>query len=397
MSGQFASHRSIAHKAWLDGDAEKEGLIAQKSLTEVFGMDSIVSSAAKYTIEKEALYKEFGEPKILVIGCGGAGNNSINRLHKIGVYGAETIAINTDKQHLDIIEASKKILIGKNITKGLGAGGHPEIGEDAADQARDVLEEILGDADLVFIAAGMGGGTGTGSAPIIAEIAKSVGAIVVGIATTPFEVERARQIKSRFGLDKFRKRADSVIVLDNNRLLEFVPNLPIDQAFSVMDQLISEVIKGITETITKPSLINLDFADVKSIMCEGGTAMMLYGEGLDQEPEQVVIDALNNPLLDVDYTGATGALIHITGGQNLALRTVNKIAEGVTYELDASANIILGARTAGEFNDRLRLMAIMTGVHSPNVLSPTSAMAASVYPDHDAVGQDYEYEIAWIK
>ncbi|UCE37376.1 MAG: cell division protein FtsZ [Thermoplasmata archaeon] len=360
-------------------------------------MDSIVSSAAKYAAEREALYKEFGDPKILVIGCGGAGNNSINRLHNIGVHGAETIAVNTDKQHLDIIEADKKILIGKNITKGLGAGGHPEIGEDAADQAKDVLEEVLGEADLVFIAAGMGGGTGTGSAPILAEIAKSLGAIVVGIATTPFDVERARQIKARSGLEKFRKRADSVIVLDNNRLLEFVPNLPIDQAFSVMDQLISEVIKGITETITKPSLINLDFADVKSIMCEGGTAMMLYGEGMDQEPEQVVIDALNNPLLDVDYTGATGALIHITGGSKLALRTVNKVAESVTYELDSSANIILGARTADEFNDRLRLMVIMTGVHSPNVLSPTSQMAASVYPDHDAIGQDFDYEIAWIR
>ncbi len=360
-------------------------------------MDSIVSSAAKYAAEREALYKEFGDPEILIVGCGGAGNNSINRLHKIGVHGAETIAVNTDKQHLDIIEADKKILIGKNITKGLGAGGNPELGEDAAEQARDVLEEVLGEADLVFVAAGMGGGTGTGSAPIIAEIAKSSGAIVVGIATTPFEVERARQIKSRSGLENFRKRADSVIVLDNNRLLEFVPNLPIDQAFSVMDQLISEVIKGITETITKPSLINLDFADVKSIMCEGGTAMMLYGEGMDQEPEQVVIDALNNPLLDVDYTGATGALIHITGGSKLALRTVNKVAESVTYELDSSANIILGARCADEYNDKLRLMVIMTGVHSPNVLSPTSHMAASVYPNHDAVGQDNDYEIAWIR
>jgi cell division protein FtsZ len=360
-------------------------------------MDSIVSSAAKYTAEREALYKEFGEPKILVIGCGGAGNNSINRLHKIGVYGAETISINTDKQHLDISEADKKILIGKNITKGLGAGGHPEIGEEAAEQAREVMEEILVEADLVFITAGMGGGTGTGSAPIIAEIAKSTGAIVVGVATTPFEVERARHGKARSGLEKFRKRSDSVIVLDNNRLLEFVPNLPIDQAFSVMDQLISEVIKGITETITRPSLINLDFADVKAIMCEGGTAMMLYGEGTDAEPEQVVIEALNNPLLDVDYTGATGALIHITGGSNLALRTVNRIAESVTYELDASANIILGARTYGQFDDRLRLMAIMTGVHSPNVLSPTSGMAASVYPNHDSIGQDYKYEIAWIR
>ncbi len=360
-------------------------------------MDSIVSSAAKYTVEREALYKEFGEPKILVIGCGGAGNNSINRLHRIGVHGAETIAINTDKQHIDIVDADKKVLIGKNITKGLGAGGHPEIGEDAADQARDVIEELIYDADLVFVAAGMGGGTGTGSAPIIAEIAKNAGAIVVGIATTPFEVERARQIKARAGLEKFRKRSDSVIVLDNNRLLEFVPNLPIDQAFSVMDQLISEVIKGITETITRPSLINLDFADVKSIMLEGRTAMMLYGEGTDQDPEQVVIEALNNPLLDVDYTGATGALIHITGGSNLALRTVNKIAEGITYELDTSANIILGARTDSEFDDRLRLMAIMTGVHSPNVLSPTSGMAASIYADHDNIGQDYEYDIAWIK
>ncbi len=360
-------------------------------------MDSIVSSASIYAAEREALYKEFGEPKILVIGCGGAGNNSINRLHNIGVHGAETIAVNTDKQHLNIVEADKKILIGKNITKGLGAGGHPEIGEDAAENARDVLTEVLGGADLVFIAAGMGGGTGTGSAPVIAEIAKSLGAIVVGVATTPFEVERARQMKSKSGLDKFRKSADSVIVLDNNRLLEFVPNLPIDQAFSVMDQLISEVIKGITEVITKPSLINLDFADVKSIMSEGGTAMMLYGEGLDQEPEQVVIDALNNPLLDVDYTGATGALIHITGGNKLALRTVNKVAESVTYELDSSANIILGARCSEEFNDRLRLMVIMTGVHSPNILGPTSQMAASVYPNNDAIGQDYEYEIAWIR
>jgi cell division protein FtsZ len=360
-------------------------------------MDSIVSSAAKYTTEREALYREFGEPRILVIGCGGAGNNSLNRLHRIGVHGAETIAVNTDKQHLDLVDCDKKVLIGKNITKGLGAGGDPGIGEDAAEQARDVLEELIGDADLVFITAGMGGGTGTGSAPILADIAKNTGAIVVGVATTPFEVERARHSKARSGLDSFRKRSDSVIVLDNNRLLEFVPNLPIDKAFSVMDQLISEVIKGITETITKPSLINLDFADVKSIMCEGGTAMMLYGEGIDAEPEQVVIEALNNPLLDVDYTGATGALIHITGGQNLALRTVNRIAEGITYELDSSANIILGARTDGQFSERLRLMAIMTGVHSPNVLSPTSGMAASVYPNHDGIGQDYEFEIAWIK
>lgn len=357
-------------------------------------MESIISKAPNYHLDER--YRSIGDPKILVIGCGGAGNNSLDRLHRIGVYGAETIAINTDKQHLDKIDSDKKLLIGKTITKGLGAGGHPEIGEDAADSARDTLEEIFSGADLVFITAGMGGGTGTGSAPIVADIAKSVGAIVIGVATTPFEVERQRQQKAWRGLEAFRKRSDSVIVLDNNRLLEIVPNLPIDQAFAVMDQLISEVIKGITETITRPSLINLDFADVKTIICEGGTAMMLYSEGDDQEPEKVVVDALNNPLLDVDYTGATGALIHITGGPKLSLGTVNKVAQGVTYELDNTANIILGARTDEGYDGRLRLMAIMTGVHSPNVLSPTSGFEIPYIPI-DNIGRSYINDIAWIE
>ncbi|HUR25987.1 MAG TPA: cell division protein FtsZ, partial [Candidatus Thermoplasmatota archaeon] len=202
----------------------------------------------------------FGEPKIVIVGCGGAGGNTVNRLHKVGVRGAETIAINTDKQALDLVEADKRLLIGKTITRGLGTGGDLEIAKQCAEQARGKLEEMLKGADLVFITAGMGGGTGTGTAPVVADVAKKMGAIVVGMVSTPFNVERARIIRGDEGLQKLRSRADSVIVLDNNRLLKYVPNLPIDQAFSVMDQLIAETVKGISETITQPSLINLDYA-----------------------------------------------------------------------------------------------------------------------------------------
>ena len=214
----------------------------------------------------------------VIVGCGGAGGNTVNRLHRIGVKGAETISINTDKQALDAVEADKKLLIGKSITRGLGAGGYPEVAERCAEQARNKLEELLHGADLVFITAGMGGGTGTGSAPVVADVAKKLGAIVVGMVSTPFNVERARLIKGDEGMDKLRRKSDSVIVLDNNRLLKYVPNLPIDQAFSVMDELIAQTVKGISETITQPSLINLDYADVRAIMNAGGVAVMLWGE-----------------------------------------------------------------------------------------------------------------------
>jgi len=210
-------------------------------------MESIVQEAMKYNeAEKEKSktedddFEDFGTPSIVIVGCGGAGNNTINRLYNMGVEGAMTIAINTDKQHLDMVQAEKKILIGKSLTRGLGAGGFPEVGRKAAELARGTLEEVLKDADLVFVTAGMGGGTGTGSAPVVAQIAKDQGAIVVGMVSSPFRVERARLIKAEEGIEELRQSADSVIVLDNNRLLEYVPNLPIEQAFSVMDQLIAE-------------------------------------------------------------------------------------------------------------------------------------------------------------
>ena len=341
-------------------------------------MQSIVQEALKHT-ENEKEYRqslamddqfeEFGLPRIMIVGCGGAGNNTVNRLYNIGIEGAETVAINTDKQHLDNIRADKKILVGKTLTRGLGAGGYPEVGKKAAELARGTLEEVFKNSDLVFVTAGMGGGTGTGVAPVVAEVAKEQGAIVVGMVSSPFRVERARTFKAEEGLEDFRRAADTVIVLDNNRLLNYVPNLPIEQAFSVMDQLISETVKGITETITQPSLINLDYADIKSIMSCGGVAVMLVGESKHQDKsDDVVRAALNHPLLDVDYRGATGSLVHITGGTDLSLKEAEEVAASLTYELSPDANVIWGARIREDYEGKIRVMAIMTGVQSPQIL-----------------------------
>ncbi len=351
-------------------------------------VQSIVQEALKHT-EKEKEYRQsiavndqfsdiLGQPRIMIVGCGGAGNNTINRLYNMGIEGAETVAINTDKQHLDLIRADKKILVGKTLTRGLGAGGYPEIGAKAAELARGTLEEIFKNSDLVFITAGMGGGTGTGVAPVVAEIAKEQGAIVVGMVSSPFRVERARAVKAEEGLEDFRRAADTVIVLDNNRLLEYVPNLPIDQAFSVMDQIISETVKGITETITQPSLINIDYADIRAIMSCGGVAVMLVGESKNQDKsDDVVRAALNHPLLDVDYRGATGSLVHITGGPDLSLKEAEEIAASLTYELSPSANVIWGARICNEYEGKVRVMAIMTGVQSAQILGHPQCNIAS--------------------
>ena len=339
-------------------------------------MQSIINEALKNAeIEKEmktqgSVDDDFiGQPRIVIIGCGGAGNNTVNRLHHMGVSGAETIAINTDKQHLDMIQADKRVLIGKSLTKGLGAGGYPDVGKRAAEMARPTLEALLDSADLVFITAGMGGGTGTGSAPVVAQVAKDQGAIVVGMVSYPFQVEKARLIRAEEGMESLASHADSVIVLDNNRLKNFVPNLPLGQAFSVMDQLIGETVKGISETITEPSLINIDYADVRAIMSKGGVAVMLVGESKQQnKSESVVRECLSNPMLDIDYRGATGSLIHITGGSDLTLQDAEDIATSLTYELDPHADVIWGARVRNEMEGKVRVLAIMTGVQSGKIL-----------------------------
>ena len=301
-------------------------------------------------------------PRILIVGCGGSGNNTLNRITHLGVEGAVTVAINTDKQHLDHTRALQKLLVGRHITRGLGAGGDPSTGRRCAEAGREMIKRIVSGADLVFIASGLGGGSGTGICPIVAEEAKAAGALVVGIVTTPFHVERRqRMARALEGLESLRRVADAVLVLDNNRLLHYVPNLPLDEAFSIMDQLVAEIVKGIVETITLPSLINLDFADVRAIMANGGVTMMLYGES-DRGPEEVVHEALNHPLLDVDISGATGVLIHVTGGQYMTLEAASQVVDLLTARVSEDANVIWGARQDAGFGDTIKVMAIITGV-----------------------------------
>jgi cell division protein FtsZ len=333
-------------------------------------LNDMVANLAKDAIGKGAtalLDDDMGNfgvpnPRILIVGCGGSGNNTLNRITHLGVEGAVTVAINTDKQHLDHTRSLQKLLVGRHITRGLGAGGNPSTGRRCAEAGRDMIKRIVTGADLVFIASGLGGGSGTGICPIVAEEAKSASALVVGIVTTPFHVERRQRMQRALeGLESLRQVADAVLVLDNNRLLHYVPNLPLDEAFSIMDQLVAEIVKGIVETITLPSLINLDFADVRAIMNDGGVTMMLYGES-DRGPEEVVNEALNHPLLDVDVAGATGVLIHVTGGQYMTLEAASQVVDMMTSKVSDDANVIWGARQDPGFGDTIKVMAIITGV-----------------------------------
>src|SRR3989344_7814115 len=249
------------------------------------------------------------QANIKVIGAGGAGNNMVGWLYRKGIKGAEIIAINTDNQHLGITGADHKFLIGKDCTRGLGCGGFPNKGAEAAQESLTQIKEALKSSDMVFVCAGMGGGTGTGAAPVVAQVAKDTGAIVIGTVTMPFNIERARCDKAEFGLQQLRQVCDTVIVIDNNRLVQIAGNLPIQQAFAVANELVSTMIKGIVETIAVPSLVNLDYADVKAIMTNGGVSIICIGESdTDNRVEEAVKRALANPLLEVTYDGATGNL-----------------------------------------------------------------------------------------
>jgi cell division protein FtsZ len=318
---------------------------------------------------------DFSVPKIMVIGAGGAGCNAVNRLAHMNIAGAQLAAVNTDKQHLSIIDDNiTKILIGKSVTRGLGAGGYPEVGEKAAEVSKGDLDAVLKGVDMLFICAGMGGGTGTGSAPVIAGIAKEQGAIVIAMVTYPFTLERARTIKAEEGIQKLSQVCDTVIVIDNNRLAELVPNLPIQDAFRVADELVARVVSGITETITQPSLINLDFADVRSIMTGHGLSMIAVGESKSvNRVDEAVADCLNNTLLDVDIAGAKGALIHITGGHELTLGEANQIGTMLTEQMDPNAVVIWGARINPAFENKIEVITVFTGVKSPFVSTKTNA------------------------
>ncbi|MEM4267548.1 MAG: cell division protein FtsZ [Candidatus Woesearchaeota archaeon] len=303
---------------------------------------------------------------IKVVGCGGAGNNMVSWLYKKGVEGAELIAFNTDQQHLKISEADKKFLIGKEVTKGLGCGGFPQKGREAAQESLAEIKECIKGADMVFVCAGMGGGTGTGSAPVVAQLAKDSGAIVIGTVTMPFRIERARVEKAEFGLAELRKWSDTVIAIDNNRLVQVAGNLPIKQAFAVANELVANMIKGIVEIISVPSLVNLDFADVKAIMTNGGVAVIgVGGSDTANRVEEAVRGALSNPLLEISYEGATGALVHVVGGPDMTLDEVSRIGELVTETMDDDANVIWGARILDSMEGKIQVMTIITGVKTP--------------------------------
>ena len=302
---------------------------------------------------------------IVIVGCGGAGITTINRLHHLQPPRARTIAVDTDKHHLDMVQADSRILIARSLTRGRGAGGAPDVGRRAAEMARSTLEAVLEDAELCFVTAGLGGGTGTGAAPVVAQIARDQGATVIGMVGYPFNEERERLVRAEEGLAALYRVTGSVVVLDNNRLEpRHGPRLP-GQALTKMDQLIAETIKAINEAITEPSLINIDYADVRAIMSRDGVAVMLIGD-TDRKSgtRAAALDCLSNPLFDIDYRGATGALVHVTGGSDLTLEEVEGIAMEMTYQLDLHTDLVWGARITEELEGRVRVVAIMTGIRS---------------------------------
>jgi cell division protein FtsZ len=361
-------------------------------------MRSIVENAVDHKSSKEDTVNlkesEFAAPKIMVMGIGGAGNNSVNRICAMGVAGAQLVAINTDRQHLGIISDDiTKLLIGKSVTNGLGAGAYPEIGAKAAEVSKAALEEILDGVDMLFITAGMGGGTGTGAAPVVAQIAKQQGAIVICIVTYPFALERARLIKAEEGIDLLKDICDTVVVIDNNRLVELVPNLPMQDAFRVADEVIARTVRGITETITQPSLINLDYADIRTVMGGKGLSVIAVGESQSvNKVEEVVEDTLKNALLDVDITGATGCLIHITGGTELTLGEANAVGEMLTDQTDPNAAVIWGARIDPTFENKIEVIAIFTGVKSPFIKGSKMFRGKDSAPSYGGSGKGRSYD-----
>jgi len=303
---------------------------------------------------------------IKIVGCGGGGSNTVNRLVESGILGADLYALNTDAQHLLTIHSPHKILIGKRSTKGLGAGALPQIGEEAAREAEEEIRAALTGADIVFVTCGLGGGTGTGSAPFVAQIAKELGALAIAICTSPFKAEGSiRMENAEYGLEKLRSVADTVIVIPNDKLIELVPKLSINAAFKVADEVLMRSIKGITEVVTKPGLVNLDFNDIKTIMRGGGVAMIGLGEsdGEDRAIE-AVNEAIDSPLIDVDITDATGALINVTGGADMTISEAEQVAEIVQSRISSNARIIWGAAVDPELEGMVRVMIVITGVKS---------------------------------
>lgn len=316
------------------------------------------------------------ETNIAVFGCGGAGGNTVTRMAEEGIHGATLIATNTDAQHLsEQVTADSKILIGRKQTGGRGAGSVPQIGEQAALENKDDIDAAIGDSDMVFITAGLGGGTGTGSAPVVAEAAQEAGALTIAVVTIPFTAEgKRRRSNADAGLERLRSVADTVIVIPNDRLLEYAPNLPLQDAFKICDRVLMRSVKGMTELITKPGLVNVDFADVKAIMENGGVAMIGLGESeSDNKARDSIRSALRSPLLDVEFSNATSALINVVGGPGMSIEEAEGVVEEIYERIDNDARIIWGASVDTDFEQRMETMVVVTGVESPQIYGKSEA------------------------
>lgn len=327
--------------------------------------------------ELEELLKH-RKARIKVFGVGGAGNNTINRMKEVDIKGAELIAINTDAQDLLYTNADYKILIGKDLTKGLGAGSDPKIGEEAARENESEIKKKIEGSDLIFITCGLGGGTGTGAAPIVAEIARKLNILTIAVVTLPFTIEGTRRYdNAMIGLEKLESLVNTLIVVPNDKLLELAPDLPLQTAFKIADEILTNSVKGIAELITKPGLVNLDFADVRAIMSDGGVSMIGVGESDSQNRSiEAVERALQNPLLDVEVKDVKGALVNISGGPDFTLDEARKVIEAINDKLSEDANLIWGAQISEDLQGILRVLFIATGVKSPQIFGESYRLSA---------------------
>jgi cell division protein FtsZ len=315
---------------------------------------------------------ESAKPKIYIVGSGGSGSNTISRMAEVNIEGATLVAMNTDAQHLVRIRSQRKLLLGKKATHGLGAGSDPKLGEEATHESKDEIRHMLSDAQLVFVTCGLGGGTGTGSAPIIAHEAKEAGALSIGIVTLPFSTEgRARMRNALEGLQKLKRATDTTIIIPNDKLLNVAPDLPLNMAFKVSDEVLSNATKGIIEMVTKPGMVNIDFADLRSVLKDSGYAVIGVGESTGAQSKDRAIIAVENtlksPLLDVDMGTAKKALVNIIGGQDMTLREAESIFQEVSSRISDDAMLKWGARIEPNMQkNALKVMVVMGGVEYAN-------------------------------
>jgi cell division protein FtsZ len=345
-------------------------------MAEFYGSDKKEGSMDDLSPELRAIDKELAElvkkqiAKIKVVGVGGGGNNSLSRMREIGIKGGELIAVNTDAQDLLYANADQKILIGRELTQGLGAGSNPKVGQEAAKESESEIKKKLSGADMVFITCGLGGGTGTGAAPVIASLAKKQGALTIGVVTLPFTIEGRKRLENAMdGLERMESTVDTLIVIPNDKLLELAPELPLHTAFKIADEILTNAVKGITELVTTSGLVNLDFADVRAVMVDGGVSLIGMGESDSPSRALDSIDkAIQNPLLDVDISNATGALVNIIGGADMSLEECKSIIEEVGNRLNPDAKLIWGAQISADMEKSIRVLLIVTGVKSAQIL-----------------------------